>query len=517
MTTARNGVRFTIAIGLLTSLVAACSLTARQAGGEIEPSHEPGVWQPLRDTFWQRAGRVGNLPPAPARVRVAVLDTASSRYDEASGNDSDGHGRLVGRAIDDLTCPARFGQGQGCVAEIANYLALPRASASAGDETWGSSYGSPAEVAAAVERALAAWQRDRQHHGGPEKLVLNLSLGGPAKAFDDETTAPLLAALRRAACLDVPIIVPAGNAETAGAEGLLLPAAWQSVVAPSDDACRSAGWPVAARSHQGPLVYAVGAVDQFDRPLTTTRLGAMPVLAAYGLAVVTRDPRAPPGVTRAASGTSMAAAVVTAAVAVAWANRPDLDAAQLMQGVTDSALPIATSATSSRRVSVCATLRWARADPAPCPVLEDERSPLVALDPSAFQRVRLEAKRLMDCREGRCMAEPDAEPWLLPQPSGGGCSTCAIQPRQGQLLVALSRAQAACTRRLILTLELEAGEVTYEIPAPIGAAEGYPPSFTAMLPDSLLVQRAKSATLTAIVHGNNGRERMVRTSLPVLR
>lgn len=491
---------------------------------EVErlPSHRESVWRPLRDTFWQRAGRLRDLPPAVARIRVAVLDTAAIPYDQATGADRDGHGRLVGRVIDDLTCPGRLGDGAGCVAEIVNYLALPRAGAAAVDEQWRSSYGTPGDVAVAVERALSDWQRDRALEGGPARLIINLGLGWSPERLEEASTVTLHASLRRASCLGALVVAAAGNTDSSMASGMVLPAAWEAATAPSAGDCEREGVLGGPKKERvpRPLLHAAGAVDQLDRPLTTMRRGAQPRLAGYGLAVVTRDPRAEGGVSRVSSGTSLGAAVVAAAAAVAWAYRPELEATRVMELVYAASIPVAAPELTPgmRRVSICAVARRARQEGAACPPADrGGATPLAQLDPAPFAALRVEGVNESPCAEGLCEAGLAAEPWAVPQPGGGGCDTCAVRPEQGELLVALPSRLRKCIRALRLTLTIDAGRVSYDIPLAGDRVSGSSLVFTAVLPDRQLAARASGATLWMTVHGSDGVERTYPTAIPVLR
>ncbi len=520
-----------------------------------QPSHLPGVWGPLRDAFWRHAGRLDDLPPAPARVRVAVLDTAALPYDAPDGADRDGHGRLVGRAIGDLACPAQFGPGSGCLAEIVNYLALPRLGHASSDAERGGSLGTRADLAGAVDRALDDWQRDRDGAGGPARLVLNLSVawaGEPGAASPSDPTAlspesaGVQAALRRASCAGALVVAAAGNAVAPATSGPALPAAWEAEAAPSDAECARDGFALAGARDGAlayrPLVHAVAALDQFDRPLATTRPGGLPRLAAYGLAVVTHDPRAAGGVTPVASGTSLGAAVASAAAAVAWAYRPELGADGVMQLVYEAGAPLSGAddaalsaeaclgapcgALPVRRASVCAAARSALcAGPGPCDAAPAcEATPgagrLAAVDTSPFGALTIEAQRAIGCADGDCslqgLAPPEESLWVAPQPAGGGCDTCAIDPAANALLVSVDPAQRTCLLSLELALVTTSGVVRYSVPRPNPDDPFYPLAFSVPLPDDHIASRATSATLWSVVHGTDGANHTYSSAIPLL-
>ena len=234
----------------------------------------------------------------------------------------------------------------------------------------GGTFGTRTALARAIVN-LVARQAAEQAAGKVEHMVLNLSIGwedrfdcaltkvkgasespgcpkGQALTMNEGATA-VLEALDYASCSGAAIIAAAGNDPglTPTPRGPILPAAWEGKAAPSAAYCTCkfvdhgacADVPRADPESKRPLLHAVGAVTPTDVPIATSRAESTPRFVAPGSLVVTfpgdainaAEPRYP------LSGTSMAAAAMSGAVAALWAERPKLDAEAVIEAVYDSA------------------------------------------------------------------------------------------------------------------------------------------------------------------------------------
>jgi subtilase family protein len=502
------------------------------------PSEVADIWKPLHEHALRHAGYIqAPLPATNEKVRVAVLDTSKLGYLEpapAAYDDADEHGRLVGRVIGDLACPGAFVTGAGCVAQIANYPALTRKSGQSAPN-WlsgppdGGYYGTLSELAEAIEHALADWNADLAR-GGPRRLVINLSVGwspifggalvtSPGQPVNlnllPKPARPVYAALARASCAGALVVAAAGNYDLTNGAGMVYPAAWESVPAPNANQCAS--YPLRLPSgvkpmpnHPSgdtpvyrPLVHAAGAVDAGDNAAGITRRHGRPRLAAYGVGVVTSEPRTD-GVTRIKTGTSLSAAITSAAAALAWGYKPNLRPDQVMELVYKGGAVIAPHpdlepnvcagklcAGEIHRVSVCAAAAQAHCDAlkcsdlpcnAPPPFSGALPAPLVDWASAGFSPESVAAK---DCQlAGACTWGGDtshAEPWVGPQPGGGGCDTCVYSGTEGAIVIGLDEYSRACAYGMSATVEQTDGAIEeYELPPPPTSAVA-PPSPAALV------------------------------------
>lgn len=398
-----------------------CRVTAPQ-------SLPPEIWQPLEDAFLTQVDRPAFGPDDQvAPVRVALLDSSPDTGLDggvAPGGESL-HGLAMGNIIRAIACPARRGEIGPCAARLDHHLALPRAY---GDHypRRGGAYGSQAELTDALVAALAAWHQDPTD----PRLIINLSIGWTAMhggdPQDPRRFVPLTAlwALDLASCQGALTFAAAGNRTAVDAEGATYPAAWTTTPSICDPT--------------RPPIHAVGAVDGRDAPIALGRPGSQPRLVAPGAHVIVADERLDFPLHTAMTGTSISTAAATAAAALVWAWRPDLDAADVADTLYLAGAPLdrdadidLDGAPPQRRLDTCAALTRACSDgfcPAPAPACTgrpaDARPDTVALlahlhgDPD-----------LVDGDPAPLAPAPDIydAPYALPQPGMTQCPYCGLQ------------------------------------------------------------------------------------------
>jgi hypothetical protein len=354
---------------------------------------------------------------ARAPIEIAVADTISAEVGATGRPPAHIHGQVVGAIITDIACPERR---QDCVENVRHALAMPRSDGhSAPDWVEGGDRGTRGDVALAIYAAVEGWRERRlDHPTAPARLVLNLSLGWEPDPRELAPSLALQAALRFASCNGVLVIASSGNDPRGRAShtGPLEPARFEMVPAPDAAECRALGFaPLAEHvypvfgSIKKPLVWAVGGVDANDRPLSDARPESMPRLvspALDGLAMGTNGE-----LTRALTGSSIAAAVVSGTAALIWSYRPELRPDQIVEIIYESGWDIHEMAdfgleepVTIHRVSACAALARAcdgdsrRTCPAPvcaarAPASHEHRSALAEAlrrlhdDPSTSVRV----------------------------------------------------------------------------------------------------------------------------------
>ncbi|WP_301546898.1 type VII secretion-associated serine protease mycosin [Gordonia sp. X0973] len=286
--------------------------------------------------------------------RVAVIDTGVSPHprlpavldggDFVTGGsgrtDCDAHGTLVAGLI--AARPSATDDFTGLAPDV-SLISIRQSSAAfaprqrSGDQeeqpVVGGGYGTVAGLAAAVMRAVRLGA-----------TVVNISevACAPAAAASALHDGELGVALRHAVDRDVVVVVAAGNVS-------------------SDGGCREQNPPAAARQQWSAVrtvatpawfsdyVLTVGAVDSLDGKPSGFSLGGPWVsVAAPGTDLTSLDPR--PGQSGLVSGlsgaqgavpvsgTSFAAAYVTATVALVRSRFPDLDARAVMRRITATAI-----------------------------------------------------------------------------------------------------------------------------------------------------------------------------------
>jgi hypothetical protein len=268
-----------------------------------------------------------------APVFVAVVDNMPA--DPTIPNDA--HGESLARMIEDIACPG----GSPCAVEVQRVLGLPLVSANEVDLTHGGYAGTYGQLAVGIMEAVRRWQVD-----APEsKLVINLSVGWNADIDGREDpmanpTAPVDAihdTLQYARCLGAVVVAAAGNDDGTCTTGPLFPAAYEDEAAPSPARCAQFG--IQTNAIDGPLVHAVAATRLGGGLLPSTREGGVPRLVA------TADhARAPSADSQAYSGTSVAAAEVSGALALAWSYAPALSPAALVDALHRGGTPTGNNA-----------------------------------------------------------------------------------------------------------------------------------------------------------------------------
>jgi hypothetical protein len=361
-------------------------LAASGMGKSLQPRLGPAE---LEARFLEHVRASPALPlasnPLAQPVLVSVVDTAREIGDPGQpGAGNSPHGRAMGLVISRLACPEDDADST-CAARIDNVPALRmvRTPAGLGRDPNGGYWAYLNDMAWGIGLAVARRPPGRHQ-------VINLSVGWSTDLGDLTRLRPhvraVYDALRYARCLGALAIVAAGNTngERAAPEGPLVPAAWQSVAAPTAAECQQDFGLPGTRGGAGSLVFAVSAVDRFDRPLTTTPVGARATLAAPGLQVLVQDdnpPAGPPPV-GPQTGSSGAAATASALAAIAWTYYPELLPVDVMQKLADAGVELDATA------DFCFP-------PAPCPKVR-----------------RLSACQLIQraCDDGRCSPAPICDP-----------------------------------------------------------------------------------------------------------
>lgn len=353
-----------------------CMGEAPQAGLN-DDAVRAALGQAFRDTIdWVSLEELGATQAMREPPAVAVVDTVSAQ----AGNDPDffplnEHGLQMSSLIRDIGCPG----GGACTERVFHALAMPRESWEA-EPDWlgGGDNGTQGDIALAIYEAVLRWQTQLEADPGqsPSRLILNLSLGWE-RALPD-TTNPLRGparavevALQYAACQGVLVFVAAGNNPDEDCpeehRGPLAPADHELRPAPTAEECAAMGFPVGGTSERPvfgpdpyqPLVYAVGGVDESDRPLINARPGGNPRLVALGTSAVSMSDSH-----TALTGTSVSTAVVAGTAALIWSYRPELRPHQVAELIYTSGWGLGTEADvvgsgvdpQMRRLSVCAAL-----------------------------------------------------------------------------------------------------------------------------------------------------------------
>ncbi len=499
--------------------------------GVVEPLSEPDprLVQALEEQLVQQTTPVPPGLPEKSRVRVAIIDTAAVQYSSAQA-DNYGHGRLMGRIVRRLACGR---DDASCPVEIDNELALAYLRANRRDDVRGGYFGTRVDLARAIHRELLAWGIAASADGGsPPPLVINLSVGwdamhGGSVATPGGPSLMVELALQRAACLGAAIIVAAGNTSGDSRSGFMLPALWQERKAPDQSRCDELTGlpsdlpgllrPRARDSADARLLEAVAAVDLYDQALATARTEATTRLVAYGQAAIVSDPRT--GFTEVMSGSSIAAAVLSAAVASVWSVAPDEPANMVLQHVYDQAVPV-TSATESchsavctpvRRVSVCEAARAAACAGPGCDAIDkcktmpagEGRSRVAALAFSAADYPALPS-RAFGSESSRTPPGPGYgyAPWVGPQPGPQTCPYCFVKMLLGHGIFTLS---PTLQRASSMELQLDNG-TSYQV----GRTSSTLPERFSLT--GLDTRGARSARLVSVV-GEGSEARVTETPL----
>lgn len=336
------------------------------------------------DIDWLDAARL-QASPAPVPIEIAIADTMSPQVAATGKTPAHIHGQVVGAIITDIACPDRRPD---CVDRVHHVQAMPRVDGHSGpDWVEGGDKGTRGDVALAIYAAVEGW-RERRLEGPepPPRLVLNLSLGWEPAPHELAPSQALLTALRFASCNGVLVIAASGNDPRGRVSrtGPLEPARFELLAAPGATECRDLGFePLGELEHpvfgmgRRPLVWAVGGVDGNDFPLRDARTASMPRLVSPAIDGLAQ--RSDGELTRALTGSSIAAAVASGTAALVWSYVPELRADQIMDIVYrsgwDTRLPAdfgLDGSSTVRRVSVCAALaRTCAEHPRPaCPALD---------------------------------------------------------------------------------------------------------------------------------------------------
>ncbi len=356
------------------------------AAGGMGQSPRPPLGLPeLEARFLDHVRAIPALPlasdPAAEPVMVSVIDTARGigRLGRPGAGNSP-HGRAMGLVISRLACP-EDDEDSTCAARIDNVPALRMVRTAAGlrRDPNGGYWGYLNDIAWGIGLAVAGKPPGRHQ-------ILNLSVGWNAELGHVTQMRPhvraVYDALRYARCRGALAIAAAGNTsgQRPAPEGPLVPGAWQSLAAPTATECQQDFGLPGTEGGSGPLVFAVSAVDRFDRSLTTTPPGARAPLAAPGLQVMVRDPNPPAGPPEVGpqTGSSGAAAAASALAAIAWTYYPELQPAEVMQKVADAGVELDATADFCfpagpcprvKRLSACQLIQAAcndgRCSPAP--------------------------------------------------------------------------------------------------------------------------------------------------------
>jgi hypothetical protein len=479
---------------------------------------DDALWRSMRDTAHQQAGRGRGAPRFQSPTLVAIIDSAARPYEESSERDTYGHGRIIGRFVDDLT---RFKDGGESLAVIHNELALALDHKGQRNDTHGGYFGTREDLALAIHRAVGLYVKRLADDpkNAPQRLVLNLSVGwDPSHGGDvdhPEQLSPasrtVYNALARAACLGAVTIAAAGNAHGSSDTGAVLPAAWQRLPAPSKDECaRLTGYredrlaaqhlpPSSVSDRSMPLVVAGSGLDPYDRPLSTTRIGGEPRLVAYGMSFVTDDVGDARGEhTSIQTGSSFAAAVLSSALAGVWAVAPQLTPREALEVVYKSGIPLGRSATmpllgaldEQHRVSVCEAIAKAGCWTTGC-------DPDLVCDtvgaggggsqwtPDMFER---SADAVLGSAPDALPTLPSAltKPWTCGQPLDEGCGRCSVLRVSRLVTIGMPTSALAATSSVYVVTNTG----TYSVPPPV-AGGSYPDSFTTTLPPGAAVSQAK--------------------------
>lgn len=304
-------------------------------------------------------------------TKVLVVDGAVDRGFPRGGQGRSGHGRAMSTIIRNLACPT----GGACLAQVSTHLALPLVRTPGGgirtDTVQGGHFGRFTDIATALHSGV----HQAVPLAGGRRIVVNMSLGWdprwggeiPASGWS-ALSPPLQAvyvAIMEARCQGALIIAAAGN-DSGGPDrrnGAAYPAAWETEMAPTAAECAALGGhpgPSLTSSYT-PLIYAVSGVDGADIPLGNQRPGgrARLVAPAGHVSVSEGSYRS-----KTLTGSSVAAAVVSAAAASVWTYRRHLDSSAVMDMVYNASVDLSrppetcTTCTGNvRRASICRSVR----------------------------------------------------------------------------------------------------------------------------------------------------------------
>lgn len=295
--------------------------------------------------------QVESLDPLPAALvsapptNVLVVDSSRPVGFPLPSEGLIDHGKFVGMVSRQLACP---NGSPVCAAVVASTLALPLyvdpLSGVVVRDPNGGKFGSLGDISKAI------WSAAQEAAAQPGPDIINLSIGwmpsvgGNYVGTNWLSLSPPIravhAALSYASCHGALIIAAAGNTEGGPNEqpGAIYPAAWEGKPAPDGARCSALNAtppsPPITTSYKR-LVYAVAGVDPRDAVLASARPGSLPPLVASAdHATISSNNE----ITSIFTGSSVAAAVTSAAAALAWRYDTQLrnhEVMALLRGVFD--------------------------------------------------------------------------------------------------------------------------------------------------------------------------------------
>ncbi len=505
------------------------------------------VVAPLQSAFDQIVGPAQRLAFArsvngplqiagtPAATRIAVVDTSPRYYFQGQAKDGQsGHGLSMARVIRAMTCGPDSAIAGRCAGFVSHHLGLPRDFNGTVNRAQGGFFGRQSDPALAIVAAVRTWKSWQAAGNQPpqDNLVINLSLGwegtygGQLNWANPDPQAELgggalamYRAIEYATCHGALVVAAAGN-DTGGMPlpvGPMYPAAWEQVAA-SKAECGRFGLPeLEEEPTYRPLLYSVGAVDGRDRPVMSTRQGGRPRLATPGFQASTLYfDRSTMSMlpTETMTGSSVAAAVTSAAAALVWSYDPSLSPHEVMDRLYATAVPLETAATPAppadycqgsacdpiARLSVCDAIRATCPGGANCPSnvgaflcsatipafsgrnMRLTRADAEAMQAAATERAEVEGAAATPrgkrascghaevwsvgtespeiCADRRAH-DGKASPWVAPQPGADPCPDC----------VTLSYNESS-RRYLDLTLEISTAYNGYKLEDPTLYVDG---------------------------------------------
>jgi hypothetical protein len=293
------------------------------------------------------------------------------------------HGEYLARIIEDLACP----EGDACPVEVARVLAMPRVTATETDFQHGGVAGLLTDLARGLMEAQRRWELGDT----TRKHIVNLSLGFDESSIDSPV--PQLAnidaihtALQYLSCKGAIVIAAAGNADEVGCTtDAVYPARWQRELAPGVMRCGELGVTIAGPPPATqPLLYAAAGTQLDGELLASARTGGLPRLAAIADHAIGGDAE-----DDNLTGSSVAAAVTSAAAAMAWSYADNRTGPQVMESVWAGARPtdignsnmvVPSTTAVVKQVNVCGALTQACVL-GTCPVFDQPCSADTVADP----------------------------------------------------------------------------------------------------------------------------------------
>ena len=330
-------------------------------------------------------------------VQLRLIDTASEAgiFNQAI---VDLHGLRLEAMIDDIACAG----ASPCKDQIEQIMALPRQAMVGAEDfdhpdwSYGGKVGYWSDLALGIYEAVQGWREYNAAKADPfndhERLVLNLSIGGvPETATPDSgPEAAVVDALKMAACYGVVVVTAAGNRSDLACDsedGMLAPAVFEAMSRPTQAECDLLGFtpdwdtqdfPVfdpGPDTH--PLVYAIAGTDEYDEPLANSRVDSFSRLVATGVGLPSNnhpqfDNQDLDDIVL--TGSSVAAAVTSAAAMTVWGYDPSMRPDVVMQHLYDGSYNLGGSAVGFyagediHRLSLCGALVDAGANVPGCVV-----------------------------------------------------------------------------------------------------------------------------------------------------